>query len=241
MNKLIKKLKSTSLNPIWIIIFCIIIGGLNLIIMGADDKSMNVFLTLIGLGISAAVVQCAIIQNTIQKDNIKIQLFDKRYKVYQSVLNTITLIKRDNWDRYILFKGNDINQQFLLVEEELYKSANLSLFLFDDDIYLKLKDINNSFDKVAKAYKEMCIINVQSIQSEERVSEYLLLFQNFLVSKKNGSVEYENELKDRFPKEYISIMEFSKECDVYLSTVRESKVLTEIGKYIKVDKLDKYL
>lgn len=36
-------------------------------------------------------------------------------------------------------------------------------------------------------------------------------------------------------------MEFSKECDVYLSTVRESKVLTEIGKYIKVDKLDKYL
>lgn len=49
--------------------------------MGTDDKSMNVFLTFIGLGISAAVVQCAIIQNTIQKDNIKIQLFDKRYKV----------------------------------------------------------------------------------------------------------------------------------------------------------------
>ena len=108
--------------------------------MGTDDKSMNVFLTFIGLGISAAVVQCAIIQNTIQKDNIKIQLFDKRYKVYQSVLNSITLIKRDNWDRYILFRGNDINQQFLLVEEELYKSAILSLFLFDDDIYLKLKD-----------------------------------------------------------------------------------------------------
>ena len=85
--------------------------------MGTDDKSMNVFLTFIGLGISAAVVQCAIIQNTIQKDNIKIQLFDKRYKVYQSVLNSITLIKRDNWDRYILFRGNDINQQFLLVED----------------------------------------------------------------------------------------------------------------------------
>ena len=151
MNKLIEKIKSTPLNPVWIIIFCIIIGGINLIIMGTDDKSMNVFLTFIGLGISAAVVQCAIIQNTIQKDNFKIHLFDKRYKVYQSVLNSITLIKRDNWDRYILFRGNDINQQFLLVEEELYKSAILSLFLFDDDIYLKLKDINNSFDKVAKA------------------------------------------------------------------------------------------
>lgn len=233
------KIKLTPLNPVCIIIFCIIIGGLNLIIMGADDKSMNVFLTFIGLGISAAVVQCAIIQNAIQKDNIRIQLFDKRYKVYQSVLNTITLIKRNNWDRYILFNGNDINQQFLLVEEELYKSANLSLFLFDNDIYLKLKDINNSFDKVAKAYKNMCIANVQSIQSDGQTSEYILLFQQFLSSRQNGSVEYENELKDKFPKEYIAIMEFSKECETYLSVVEESKILSDIGKYIKVDNLDK--
>ncbi len=239
MNKLIEKIKSTHLNPIWIIIFCIIIGGINLIIMGTDDKSTNVFLTFIGLGISAAVVQCAIIQNTIQKDNIKIQLFDKRYKVYQSVLNTITLLKRDNWDRYILYNGNDINQQFLLVEEELYKSANLSLFLFDNDIYLKLKDINNSFDKVAKAYKNMCIANVQSIQSDRRTSEYILLFQQFLASGQNGSVKYENELKDKFPKEYIAIIEFSKECESYLSVVEKSKILTDIGKHIKVDNLDK--
>ena len=38
MNKLIEKIKSTPLNPVWIIIFCIIIGGINLIIMGTDDK-----------------------------------------------------------------------------------------------------------------------------------------------------------------------------------------------------------
>lgn len=80
--------------------------------MGAGDKAMNVFLTFIGLGISAAVVQCAIIQNAIQKDNIKIQLFDKRYKVYQSVLNTITLIKRDNWDRYILLRRTILISNF---------------------------------------------------------------------------------------------------------------------------------
>lgn len=233
------KIKSTPLNPIWMIVFCIIIGGLNLIIMGSDDKSMNVFLTFIGLGISAAVVQCAIILNTIQKDNIKIQLFDKRYKVYQSVLNTITLLKRDNWDRYILFRGNDINQQFLLVEEDLYKSANLSMFLFDSDIYLKLKEVNNLFDKVVRAYKNMCITNVQSIQSEGRSSEFILLFQRFLASRQNGSVEYENELKDKFPKEYVAIMEFAKECDSYLSVVEKSEILTDIGKYIKVDNLDK--
>lgn len=134
MNQLMNKIKSTFLNPVWMIVLCVIIGGLYLIIMGADDKSINFFLTFIGLGISAAVVQCAIIQNTIQKDNIKIQLFDKRYKVYQAVLDTITLIKRDNWDRYILYKGNDVNQQFILTEEELYKAVFLSNCLFNKNI-----------------------------------------------------------------------------------------------------------
>lgn len=52
-------------------------------------------------------------------------------------------------------------------------------------------------------------------------------------------MKYENELKDKFPKEYIAIMEFSKECDSYLSVVEKSKILTDIGKYIKVDNLDK--
>ena len=52
-------------------------------------------------------------------------------------------------------------------------------------------------------------------------------------------MKYENELKDKFLKEYITIMEFSKECDSYLSVVEKSKILTDMGKYIKVDNLDK--
>lgn len=70
-----------------------------MISLGDDENSMECFLTCLELGISAAMVQCTLIQNRIQKDNIKIQLFDKRYSVFQSVLDTITLIKRDNWDR----------------------------------------------------------------------------------------------------------------------------------------------
>ncbi len=58
-------------------------------------------------------------------------------------------------------------------------------------------------------------------------------------NRQNGSVKYENELKDKFLKEYITIMEFSKECDSYLSVVEKSKILTDMGKYIKVDNLDK--
>lgn len=103
MSKYKYKLKPQKWIPIGIIIFFILICCLVTNIISPNDKTMNIFLTSFGLGISAAVVYCSIIQNVIQKDNIKIQLFDKRYRVYQAVLDTITLIKRDNWDRYILY------------------------------------------------------------------------------------------------------------------------------------------
>lgn len=40
------KIKSTFLNPVWMIVLCVIIGGLYLIIMGADDKSINFFFNI---------------------------------------------------------------------------------------------------------------------------------------------------------------------------------------------------
>lgn len=116
MKKIWNYINSTPLNPIILILFFTIVGGVLMIILEDNENSMDYFLSCVGLGISAAVVQCTLIQNRIQKDNIRIQLFDKRYGVFQSVLDTITIIKRDNWDRYILFNENDINKQMILIE-----------------------------------------------------------------------------------------------------------------------------
>lgn len=118
----------TPFNPIILILLFTVVGGFLMISLEGNENSMEYFLTCVGLGISAAVVQCTLIQNRIQRDNIKIQLFDKRYSVFQSVLDTITLIKRDNWDRYILFNENDINKQMILIEEDLYKSNFLCAY-----------------------------------------------------------------------------------------------------------------
>ena len=70
-------------NTTLIIVSCTIIGCILLIFFRSDDNAIEYFLSCIGLGISIAVMQCAQIQNQIQKDNIKIQLFDKRYSVFQ--------------------------------------------------------------------------------------------------------------------------------------------------------------
>lgn len=230
-------INSTPLNPIILILFFTIIGGVLLILLGDNEKNMEYFLSCIGLGISAAVVQCTLIQNRIEKDNIKIQLFDKRYSIFQSILDTITLIKRDNWDRYILFNENDINKQIILIEENLYKSVHLSVCLFDNDLLSKLVAVNNAFCKVTNAYKKMLMSN---LENQGNAKEYIsVLISHILSSPGFDSEEYEKELKNKFPNVYINLMEFSNECDAYITFVKECEIIKDLGKYIAVSRLDK--
>lgn len=200
MSKFWNYINRTPLNPIILIVFFTIAGGLLMFSLGDNENSMEYFLTCVGLGISAAVVQCTLIQNQIQKDNIKIQLFDKRYNVFQSVLDTITLIKRDNWDRYILFNENDINKQMILIEENLYKSVQLSVCLFDIDLHSKLVKVNNAFCKVTKAYKNMLTTNLASLTDQGNAQEYISIVSTHILSNTGlGSEKYENDLKEKFP------------------------------------------
>lgn len=230
----------TPFNPIILILLFTVAGGFLMISLEGNENSMEYFLTCVGLGISAAVVQCTLIQNRIQRDNIKIQLFDKRYSVFQSVLDTITLIKRDNWDRYILFNENDINKQMILIEEDLYKSVQLSVCLFDADLHSKLVKVNNAFCKVAKAYKNMLTANLENLANQGYAQEYLSVLTTHMLSSSGlGSEVYENELKGKFPSVYINIMEFSKECEAYITFVEECGILKDLSRYVVVDKLDK--
>ena len=232
--------KSTPLNPVILIVIFTIIGGMLLVAIEDNEKSMEFFLSCIGLGISAAVVHSTLIQNQIQKDNIKIQLFDKRYQVFQIVLDTITIIKRDNWDRYILFNENDINKQMILIEEHLYKSVQLSACLFDADLHAKLVAVNNAFCKVTKAYKNMLIANLANLEEQNKTQEYKSeLIKHILSSTGLGTEKYETDFKEKFPKVYINLMEFSKECGAYITFVEECGIIKDLGKYTVVSKLDK--
>lgn len=122
-------IKILNFNKEYLPIFLIIVFALIGLVVGVLFHSIEIFLTLFGLGISAAVVQSALVQNRIQKDNIKIQLFDKRYAVFQTVLNSVTIIRRNNWDRYLLFNDNDIFKHMIQIEENLYKSFSHRVFL----------------------------------------------------------------------------------------------------------------
>ena len=240
MRKFWKYIRTTPLNPIIPIIFFIILGGITFIMLEDNKNVFEYFLSCIGIGISIAVVQCAFIQNQIQKYNIKIQLFDKRYSVFQCVLSSVTIIKRNNWDRYILFNKNDINEQMLQIEENLYNSTQLSMCLFDKDIYSKLVNVNNAFCKVAKSYKDMLIKIQGTFTSKEAIEEYSTIVNLYILSP-NGfrTKEYEEELKNKFPRIYINLMDFSKECESYLSLIDATGIIQDLGNYIIVYNLEK--
>ena len=240
MKNIWSYIKNTPLNPIFIILFFTIMGGVLLVALDDNENSMEYFLTCVGLGISAAVVQCTLIQNQIQKDNIKIQLFDKRYSVFISVLDTITIINRDNWDRYVLFNENDINKQMILLEENLYKAVNLSACLFDSNVHSKLIEVNNAFCQVTAAYKNMLTKNLANLQDQDTAKEYISVLKSHILKNNSlGLEEYEKELKYKFPHLYINFSEFSNVCKEYLKLTNNCGIIKLLQEYIIVDKLEK--
>ena len=221
-------------HPIWIVVFFALVGLIPVFI----GNEIDLFFACIGTGISIAVAICAIAQNKIQKDNIKIELFDKRYSVFQCFLDSITIIKRDNWDRYLLIKENDISKQMLQIEENLFRSVQLSFCLFDKDLCCKLVEVNNTFDKVAESYKEMLVANREYFTSQNEVQKFISLLNIHILSKEGlKTPEYEDALKKQFPRTYISIMDFNKECSAYLSFIEECGIMQDFRKYIFIDKL----
>lgn len=226
-------------NPVWWVVLFSLIGLFALLLLRGNENAMEYFLSCVGIGISAAVVECSIRQNQIQKDNIKIQLFDKRYNVYKSLIDAMTILQRDDWDRYVLLKENDMNKQMIQIEEELNKSVYLSECLFDKDVYDKLENINNAFCKVAQSYKNMLVANLSNLSSQDDAQEFLSLFRECLLSSSPTAVQDYNEaLSQKQPKTYEALMAFAKEAQAYTDLVYKSGILSDIKKYIRVDMLD---
>ena len=235
----LKRILLQPIQPVFVSLIFIIFGGISILTFIKSDKAVDYFLTLTIIGMSAASVQSTSIQNQIQKDNLKINLFNKRYIIYKTVLDSITFIKRNNWDRYILFNGNDINKQIILIEEELFNAVQSSIFLYDYQTFSKLTTVNNAFCKVAASYKQMIIDNIKNFNSNEEIKEFIELFNfQFLLKSEYNTSQYEQIIQEKFPKTYISIMKFNKSCEEYLHVVQETDILKRLGTYLKVDKLD---
>ena len=237
MKRFIRKIINWRTYPVWMILIATLIGLIPLLLL----NSIDLFFICVGTGISAAVVQCAIMQNNIQKDNIKLQLFDKRYSVYEVILDSRALIKRNDWGRHILKKGNNISSEILEMEERLDKATKLSTVLFDLDVLDKIIEINNQYCEVANAYKNLLVKGNSLFTSKEDHQNFTFLLSKYLMSNETEAdvKEYTNKLKESYPKIYVLINEYSAQCQLYISKIEDSKILSRLAKDIIISDLDK--
>lgn len=243
MNNIIKKIcrhaVGTPIHPVLLFLIFSCLGGIVMYLYQEENnKLVNTILSCVGCGLSAAVVQCALIQNRIQKDNIKIKLFDKRYAVFQAVLNTVTIINRDNWDRYILFRGDDSIKQMIDIEENLCNSVQLSKCLFDQNLYKKLCDANNEFCKVAASFRNTLVANAEILSSQDKRQPFSEFFISQIISQEGLNVkEYDAKLQAECPEIYENLKKFSDDCSSYLSFIEEHGIIKDIEKYITINSL----
>ena len=237
MKRFFCQLFDWSTFPVWMIIISVIVGLIPLFMI----NNIDLFFVCIGTGISAAVVQCSITQNRIQKDNIKLQLFDKRYQVYKVVLDSKTLLKRNNWGRYVLLKGNDISSQMIDIEEKLYNATQLSALLFNYTVTQKMLGVNNMFCRVAEKYKQLLIAGNNLLNTQNDKIDFTQILSKYLVSNETAddNKEYNNQLKERFPEVYILLMEYSAFCRDYLDFIEQNNVIRDMAKEIIIKDLDK--
>ena len=79
-----------------------------------------------------------------------------------------------------------------------------------------------------------------NLEEQNKTQEYKSeLIKHILSSTGLGTEKYETDFKEKFPKVYINLMEFSKECGAYITFVEECGIIKDLGKYIVVSKLDK--
>ena len=127
----------------------------------------------------------------------------------------------------------------LLIEENLYKSVQLSICLFDNDLHSKLVLVNNAFCEVSEAYKNMITNSLKNLDTKSK-DDFVSAISGHIISL-NGfnSKEYESDLKTKFPHIYINLTEFSKECEKYLNFINKCGIIKDFGKYIIVNELDR--
>ena len=242
-SKLLYVLKNKPLNPLILLVFCLLIGLALLFLIEDSNRALDIFFVLLGSGISMALLQSAIIQNAIQKDNIKLQLFDKRYQVLEAILDSITLVRRDNWDRFMMFgtenDPNFVNRQIFNTEEKLYKAAQLSVSIFDSELVDKIVQVNNAYCTVARSYKKMFVSNLQSLEDQAKRDKFMSIVSKHFVAPEG--LDYEKmdaELKNTLPELYLPLLEFSQECDKYVNLIIDLKVLGDFSKYVIIRDLD---
>ena len=179
-----------------------------------------------------------------QRDFFKIQLFDKRYSVYEAIEGAVALIERKDFSSLILSEGIDpnlISKRLIDAQENLHKASCLSQALFSKDVSDKIFQIEARYkvlvDEHFKIFKQYVMPSTKLNHEREM---YVRIFSKQMFE--TDPVEIENlnkELQEICPHTYYTITDFNLKVADFTHLVNELKVLEDFDKYMILGEIDK--
>lgn len=253
MRRLINFLKNPIALPLLVLLgLCLIV----VIILYVDptkcfDDLMDIILKfLVFAQIANSIILIFVTEKIgndqvkVQRDNIKIQLFEKRYKVYETLVNMIVFLEtKDMSMSNRLLDGYKINGgTFLEFQDDLLKGTILSKSLFDKSMYIKMISIRDEFDKVSEAYFTL-VIKLENLKqnSPELIENFSKKYKEWLVERDPKiKSDKSEELMADYKEISTAASEFQKSIQLFLKYMREeSKILNDFDRYIIIHDLDK--
>ena len=178
-------------------------------------------------------------QNLISKQNIKLQLFDKRYKVFETIVSSGRVVSEKNYSNQILSIGVDdpnfINKKVMESVERMHDAAILSQTLFDRSLAAK---IFKAYDK----YKAISDMHFSIIKQQVELManpDFGNIFKaQLLTTDDNKMTQLNSLLQEKFPSFTLLSDKFNSEVAHYNEWIDESGLYKDFDKYLIIDELD---
>ena len=237
-------IKQVLKNPYIIvsIVFVALVAAV-LYMLNKNDSSTELYVnSLLGVFtffLTSLLVINAIKQNEISNRNIKLQLFDKRYKVFETIVGSHKMITEKDYSNLIISNlGGDpdfLNKKVLELTAKMHDAAILSQTLFDDELYQKIS-------KAYQKYQELCDLHFKIVKQHIDLSEnteFKELFKmSLLAINDTERMKYIDDLNEKFPPFQSKNDHFISETAHYTEWIKESNILSDFDKYLKISELD---
>lgn len=186
-------------------------------------------------------------QNDLQKAHIKLALYEKRFKVYQAIIQTKSLHVCDFMlSKRLLREDNNKPQSVVYrmcnIRDELYQSSVIAHTIFPQELAEKIEKTYRRFDEVI--IEHLDIVNKDSIVIKNS-SDTELMKMSHLVKELRDLTPQTIDINKHLPlmQDFISIfgvdnVRYEKRTEYY-NWLIESRVLEEIQSYITIEALDK--
>jgi len=174
-------------------------------------------------------------QSVILKQNIKIQLFDKRYSVYNALIEAYRFVNRKDIILMVfsnIFNPDELQKKLYEYSENISEKAGLSQTVFDKTIHDKMIKLSmfyhNIFVSYLQLYSNSSNMNLTPRQKQDYFK--LLVNNNTNISDYNSIIPGFDKIMNEWTTNVKEFNQYFEECGI----------MYDFDKYLLIKDMDKF-